>query len=926
MANIIESRVTLEDEVFEEAIDTMEEPIEVVRPSSYNDLEDLPQVNGVTLMGNKTSEELGIVTATDIENAVSAEATLRENADTALGGRINDEATDRENADTTLGGRIDGEITNRTNADNALGTRIDNEILARQGGDNNLQIQIDAITSKSDVVDVVADYAALQAYDTQHLGNNDVIKVLDDETHDNAQTYYRWNKTVGTWSYIGSEAPYYSKGQMDTILQAKQDKLIAGANIQIAQDGKTISATDTTYTAGNGLNLNGTEFSADTTVLATKSDLDSYYTKTATDTKLAPKIEAEVVASLPTTGDSSKLYLTPKAHTTQTATGNPVTATVEEEAGAIESFQLDGNTFQQTYTGKNKIGFQDMSGTCEGVTYSIVDGLITLNGTSTASVTVFLPITTLFNLTAGNKAFAIIPVSGSWNSGWVGVSARDSSDVQVTFQQVPYNGTHQSVVRDYTPDMVSRIAGFRMYFASDSSFSNYKFYIQIVDGSTVDTDYEPFVGGQPSPSPDYPQPIQTVTGKQTVEVVGKNLIDPDGLELGNIDASGNDSDSQKVVRSGYIRVAAGSYTLKVNNSDNNINLWRYAIYDNSKTFVSANTPQAKSATITIANNGYIRVSFYNAPWKDLTVQEIIGSQVQLELGSTASSYTPYSKQTLPLDLGTIELCKLGDYQDYIYKDGDDWKVHKATTTKIFSGAESEDWNINNSGTENFWYRCRSAATGSYGTPDNSRYLCCNYESGAQITSSNTANGVFVLSGGDVRLRYGTEMSLDNWKAKLATTNMVLTYALATATDTAITDTTLIAQLEAIRTASLENGANTITNTATAPNLAGDMEVGYYGYNPTNRYDKFIWLDLNNAYEQINNPDTSSTLSTLSTRSLGTTAEQPTVTRSLDTETITLKKGETEPIEEKTELPTILDEETEETETTEPEESDGTDER
>jgi hypothetical protein len=163
----------------------------------------------------------------------------------------------------------------------------------------------------------------------------------------------------------------------------------------------------------------------------------------------------------------------------------------------------------------------------------------------------------------------------------------------------------------------------------------------------------------------------------------------------------------------------------------------------------------------------------------------------------------------------------------------------------------------------------------------------------------------------------------NW---LANNPFTFYYALATPTDTTITDQTLIAQLEAIRTASLENGANTITNTATGSNLAGDMEIGYYGYNPTNRYDKFIWLDLNNAYEQLNNPDTSSTLSTLSTRSLGATTEQPTVTRSLETDTITLKKGETEPIEDKTELPTILDEEAEETETTEPEESDGTDER
>ena len=32
-----------------------------------------------------------------------------------------------------------------------------------------------------------------------------------------------------------------------TLESSKQDKLIAGSNIQIAEDGKTISATDTTY-------------------------------------------------------------------------------------------------------------------------------------------------------------------------------------------------------------------------------------------------------------------------------------------------------------------------------------------------------------------------------------------------------------------------------------------------------------------------------------------------------------------------------------------------------------------------------------------------------------------------------------------------------------------------------------------------------
>lgn len=75
---------------------------------------------------------------------------------------------------------------------------------------------------------------------------------------------------------------------IDLAIADKQNVLSAGDNITI--ENNTISATDTntTYTAGQGLNLNGTVFSANTSILATQEDLTSkvdaselnnYYTK-----------------------------------------------------------------------------------------------------------------------------------------------------------------------------------------------------------------------------------------------------------------------------------------------------------------------------------------------------------------------------------------------------------------------------------------------------------------------------------------------------------------------------------------------------------------------------------------------------------------------------------------------------------------------
>lgn len=98
----------------------------------------------------------------------------------------------------------------------ALGTETTN----RENADINLQGQIDAITSSSDVKDIVGTYQELQNYDTSTLGNDDIVKVLQDSTHNDAMTYYRWVITSGTgaWNYIGQEGPYYTKSEIDTEL------------------------------------------------------------------------------------------------------------------------------------------------------------------------------------------------------------------------------------------------------------------------------------------------------------------------------------------------------------------------------------------------------------------------------------------------------------------------------------------------------------------------------------------------------------------------------------------------------------------------------------------------------------------------------------------------------------------------------------
>ncbi len=101
------------------------------------------------------------------------------------------------------------------------------ETEARAQAVSGLQEQIDGLAASSDVVDVVGTYAALQAYDTTKIHDNDIVKVLSDSTHDDAITYYRWTISggVGAWTYIGSQGPFYTKGEVDDIASGKADKV-----------------------------------------------------------------------------------------------------------------------------------------------------------------------------------------------------------------------------------------------------------------------------------------------------------------------------------------------------------------------------------------------------------------------------------------------------------------------------------------------------------------------------------------------------------------------------------------------------------------------------------------------------------------------------------------------------------------------------
>lgn len=142
--------------------------------------------------------------------------------------------------------------------------------------------KVQTIIDSADVKDVVQSHKDLDKYDTSTLGDNDVIKVLKDEEHENATTYYRYNKATKIFDYIGQIGPYYTTLQMDDKLREKQDVLVSGKNIKTINGESIVGEGNIKIEGGEG----GGGFDADYT-FETKAELDELDQRTVPEGAVA---------------------------------------------------------------------------------------------------------------------------------------------------------------------------------------------------------------------------------------------------------------------------------------------------------------------------------------------------------------------------------------------------------------------------------------------------------------------------------------------------------------------------------------------------------------------------------------------------------------------------------------------------------------
>ena len=331
-----------------------------------------------------------------------------------------------------------------------------------------------------------------------------------------------------------------------------------------------------------------------------------------------------------------------------------------------------------------------------------------------------------------------------------------------------------------------------------------------------------------TPTPTSPIPVSVVSGDNDVVVCGKNMLDISKLQTitkngvtitnngdGSITLSGTSTgeialdfkipvttliNGNTYTFSKRTTIGGGLYALLFRTPSNQT-------IPNS--VLNTNLDSSDEYKILTCNSnveiGYMRLYIPNN--KVITNHTIYP---MLEKGSSMTTFEPYQSQTYEVDLGTLELCKIGTYQDYFTKNSSgQWCKYNAIGKVVLDGSAA-----------NFNY-----TNGVYYTNDptymefiKNQLALSNYFSyGGTCTNTSSAfnngNNKISLNSNDGLSFYFRNDSLTSkveWQTWLSTHNTIVYYVLATQYLSLIEDNNLIEQLDNLENAMSYEGQTNIS--------------------------------------------------------------------------------------------------------------------
>lgn len=335
---------------------------------------------------------------------------------------------------------------------------------------------------------------------------------------------------------------------------------------------------------------------------------------------------------------------------------------------------LEGYCKQNTTEGYNILNFNVMQDSRVTVND---DGTITINGTSNGFIIEFEPIiveqgktySTYIELvegsyTAPNRTGLMSPLG---KGNWI------LDGVQDIF-------TTQENINRHT-----------IWCAENAVYNNAKFKIWVYEG-TETKPFEKYTGGQPSPSPDFEEPIEVMQGRQVVTIESKNKFDKNNtnnfMQNMTLDNDGNVvSTTTNPTASNFISTYImpckpnTKYSIQRFVSTKILNIYETNI-SNLQIGDKTNYLSNREQVTTSGTAKYLLIKFYNTWSGEQNSYDDVINNMQIVEGEPLDIYVPYKNEQYTVDLKSKNLWKFeASYSSTAYArilDEVEYKLTKGT--------------------------------------------------------------------------------------------------------------------------------------------------------------------------------------------------------------------------------------------------------
>lgn len=304
-------------------------------------------------------------------------------------------------------------------------------------------------------------------------------------------------------------------------------------------------------------------------------------------------------------------------------------------------------------------------------------------------------------------------------------------------------------------------------------------------------DYEPYTGGKPSPSPEYPQEIKAVNELSGV-MCGKNLINPATVANDYFinDQNGKLTPALKCNATDYIKIQPNTnYYISKNPSKKGC--WG-AWYDKNKKHIKAITGDNYGTVVTSPSNAhYIRLTLNHSG----TNPNFANNMYLYRCNTDNLLFETFFGSNLNYTLQN-PLYKIGDVYDYI--DFNRGKIVRNIGVITFDGSDDEDIRLSppDSSHTSYLYGFYNCITSIEHI--NLRCLCNKFRFSDSWSTFINHNKHFYVASSNVYVSLNSITSLTGFKTWLNKNPITVVYQLATPTEEDI-PAELLSQLKELQT-------------------------------------------------------------------------------------------------------------------------------